>query len=406
MRSTACPIMPRLMMALLAASLCCCPGAARAGDGGSDAGTIQSFLNVICGNLGISTCPQLPTVTQGTLEIAGLAYARPEAIRRSQNVSPGSVFASNPPPIPGNPVTPVTLPVSPSAFSNLQLTPLAFVSPVFGPASKANAFAPATQLFDEKASSFLYGVTTYGNVGGNPQPQVLNLFYDDLSRNAPIFLKGQEVAKISIPLVVYDSNACTTNPTAGCTQTEVMTILDVRATCTGGPNCLTAYAIANFSAFGTPKCSSLVGPQACTAADLGVSFALVFGASPTSPIPHAIFEVQAPLIVTVANDPLHFNAFFNSPQGNLSIPATFGNEGLGSPLAFLPGKVVGVATYPAPVTVTGATAANFGFCASLPDNLGVLHAAVAAFIDIATDGEALTSAPIGASTNPTLQCPF
>src|SRR5437016_6082407 len=128
MRSIGFLTMPRLVMTVSAVWLCCCAGSAQAGDGGADAGTIQSFLNTICGSFGITSCPQLPTVTQGTLEIAGLGYARPETIRRSQNVPPGSVFASNPPPIPGNPVVPVVLPVTPPAFSNLALTPLAFIS--------------------------------------------------------------------------------------------------------------------------------------------------------------------------------------------------------------------------------------------------------------------------------------
>ncbi len=419
MRLTNFQMMRRLTMTVCAIWLFCCAGSAWAGDGGSDAGTLQSFLNTICTNFGIASCPQLPTVTQGTLEIAGLGYARPEAIRRSQNVSPGSVFASNPPPIPGSPVVPVALPVTPSAFSNLALTPLAFVTPRFGGTAKAYASAPAAQLFDTDANSFFSAVTSYGSVGGNPQPQALNLFYDDLSRNINVFFSGQKVAKISIPLVVYDSNACATNPPAGCAQTEVMTALDVRATCTGGPNCLTAHAIANFSAFGTKKCSALTGAQSCTAKDLGISFAVVFGASPTSSVPHAIFEVQAPLIVTVANDPIHFNAFFNSPQVNLIGSATFGVEDLGSSLAFLPGKVIGVATYPAPVCAGGAACptatppapppnflSNFGYCANLPDNIGALHPAVAAFLDIATDGETLVSAPLGTSTSPTLQCPF
>jgi hypothetical protein len=393
----------RLIMTVFALWLCCCARSAQAGDGGSDAGTLQSFLTTICGNLGVTSCPQLPTITQGTLEVAGLGYARPEAIRRFNNISPGSVFASNPPPIPG---IAVALPST--------LTPLAFISPGFGPPSKPNAFAPVAQLFDPKANSFFYAVTTYDKTGS--QPQALNLFYDDLSRNINFFFKGQQVAKISIPLVVYDSNACATNPPpdTGCAETEVMTVLDVRATCTGGANCLTAYAIADFSAFSGKKCGSPTGAQKCPATDLGINFALAFGASPIFSIPHAIFEVQVPLIVTLANDPVHFNANFNSPQVNLIGKATFGNEDLGAPLPGSMGKVVGVATYPAPVCHPGPDCpdptstfqSNFGFCASLPDNFGVLHPAVAAFLNIATDGEVLVSAPLATSTNPTLQCPF
>lgn len=421
------PIRIACFAVILAVMTLCGAAPAWAGDGGDDAGTIQSFLNTVCGFVGIASCPQLPTVTQGTLEIAGLGYARPEAIRRSQNVAPGSVFAGNPPPIPGDPLVPVTLPVSPSAFTNLALVPLAFISrddhdgDRRGPhaLSNGNSFASPTQPFDPAADSFFSAVTTYGNVAGNAQPQVLNLFYDDPSRNNRRFVAGQQVALISLPLVVYDGSACAANPPAGCAETEIMTVLDVRAACNGGASCLTAYAIADFSAFDTQKCRSLMSAQKCTAADLGLGFALVFGASPVSSQPHAIFEVQAPLVVTAANDPVHFS--FSSPQTNLNVPPTFGAEDLGFAPAFLDGKVVGVATYPAPVCPGGApcpTAApggplpsfqsDFGFCASLPDN-GNGHRprpAVAAFLGIATDGEVLASAPLGASTSPTLQCPF
>jgi hypothetical protein len=390
----------------------CGAGTAQAGDGGSDAGTIQTFLNSICGALGITSCPQLPTITQGTLEIAGLVYARPESIRRSQNIPPGSVFALNPPPVPANPVVPVTLPVTPSAFSNLGLTPLAFIS---AGTSTANAFAPVTQLFDPQANAFFSAVTTYGSVAGTPQPQTLNLFYEDLSRSNATFVSGREVAKISIPLVVYNDAACMANPSTGCAETPVPTVLDVRATCTGGAGCLTAYAIADFSAFGTQRCSTLTAPQTCTASDLGIGFALVFGISPASSSSHAIFEVQVPLVVTFANDPVHFS--FSSPQSSIIGAPSFFSEDLGFPPAFLGGSVVGVATYPAPVCPGGGACpaptstfqSNFGFCASLPANNGNgtgLDPAVAAFLDIATDGEVLASAPLGTSTSPTLQCPF
>jgi hypothetical protein len=256
-------------------------------------------------------------------------------------------------------------------------------------------------------------VTTYDKIGG--QPQALNLFYDDISRNINFFFKGQQVAKISIPLVVYDTKACmftSTGSFTGCAQTEVMTILDIRAAnCAGGTNCLKAYTIADFTAFGGKNCGSPTGQHSCAASDLGISFAAVFGASPTSPTPHVIFEVQVPLIVAMANDPVHFSS--SSPQALILGSTTFGDEDLGSPLGST-GKVIGVATYPAPVCQPGPLCpdptstfqSNFGFCASLPDNLGILRPAVATFLGIATDGEVLASAPLGTSTSPTLQCPF
>ncbi len=66
-----------------------------AGDGGEDAGTVQSFLDGVCSFVGQSPCPQLPTVSQGMLEIAGLFNARPEAVRAGQGVPGGAVYAGN-----------------------------------------------------------------------------------------------------------------------------------------------------------------------------------------------------------------------------------------------------------------------------------------------------------------------
>ena len=78
------------------------------------------------------------------------------------------------------------------------------------------------------------------------------------------------------------------------------------------------------------------------------------------------------------------------------------------------GASIGLAPYPAPTSPVpippGPTTSTFGFCASLPDNSNgsnaKLHPAVATFLGIATDGEVLGSTPLGASSMPTLQCPF
>jgi hypothetical protein len=381
-------------------------GSAWAG-GASDAGTLQSFLTSVCGSLSIPTasCPQLPTVTQGVLEIAGLAYARPESIRAAALIPPGSVYAGNSPPIPANPVVPVVLPVTPLAFSNLTLTPLAFIttSTYQGHAAPAKGHATPTQLYDPDADSFFSAVTTFGSVQGAPQPQMLNLFYDDLARSNHAFTNGQIVAEFSLPLVVYNSNACAANP-LGCTERPVMTTLEIKSCANGRADCFMANATGDFLGNLTR--------QTRLAADVGVNFAFVFGPSPISTHPHAIFEVQVPLVVTAANDPVYFS--FSSPQDLIIGSPTFSPEDVG----FTPTKVgilppnasIGIAPYPAPMTVPNATTANYGFCANLPDNSNGpgahLHPAVAAFLAVATDGETLVSTPLGESSMPTLQCPF
>src|SRR5207302_7455294 len=58
-------------------------GSAWAGDGGSDLG-IQSVLNIICAEVGMTSCPKVPTITQAILEISGLANASPDYVRGPQ----------------------------------------------------------------------------------------------------------------------------------------------------------------------------------------------------------------------------------------------------------------------------------------------------------------------------------
>jgi hypothetical protein len=372
------------------------------GGGGADAATIQSFLDTTCSLLSMTNCPQLPTVTQGVLEVAGLQFARPESIRRSQNIAGAAVYAGNPTPLPATPPVPLTLPVTPAAFAALGLQPIAFL-PASGHdnnAPTAPGYALPTQMFDHEAGSFLSAVTTYdtvaGPLGAAVQPHVLTLFYDDMARRSQRFQTGQIVANVSLPLTVYNSTAVS--------ERGVMTILRIRAVCPGGPDCLTADAIGDFAGTGTP--------QTRPASDIGVKFALVFGPSPTAEDLHAIFEVQVPLLVTLAFDPVHFNAPSNpagSTQSFVTSTVTFINEDFGSPLGG--GNSIGIAPYAAPgsyASLPPAPITFFGLCASLPDDSNGAHAplvpAVAAFLSIATDGETLAGAPLGATSS--LQCPF
>src|SRR5690348_10452627 len=58
-------------------------GAAWAG-GSADLGSLQSSLNTICENaFGMTACPQLPTITQVILELAGLENLPPDYQRRN-----------------------------------------------------------------------------------------------------------------------------------------------------------------------------------------------------------------------------------------------------------------------------------------------------------------------------------
>jgi hypothetical protein len=189
-------------------------------------------LNTICSDLGISPCPQLPTVSQGVLEVAGLVYARPESIRRLQKIPPGSVFASNPPPVASNPPVPLMLPVTPLAYANLALTPLAFIS-----ASARPELPIPTQLYDPDVDSLFSAVITYGNVQNFPQPQVLNLFYDDLARTDVAFANGQVIAIFSLPLVVLNNDG---------SERPVPTKLTIKSCATGSARCLLANATGDF----------------------------------------------------------------------------------------------------------------------------------------------------------------
>ena len=63
---------------------------ARAGDGGADLGSLQTFITgTLCPAVGINPCPQLPTITQAVLEIAGLSNTPPEIARANNNIAMG-----------------------------------------------------------------------------------------------------------------------------------------------------------------------------------------------------------------------------------------------------------------------------------------------------------------------------
>jgi hypothetical protein len=139
------------------------------------------------------------------------------------------------------------------------------------------------------------------------------------------------------------------------TERPVLASLQISATCTGGAGCLTATVVGNFSRNGTQRRSI---------ADLGVTVTL----PPQSP--SGTLHVQVPLLVTGPASPsdamtcqtallggqqdvLHCGndpAYFGVVPGAATID---GNPSNPSPNIVNP--PVGIAPYPAPSAVTGAT---------------------------------------------------
>jgi hypothetical protein len=357
---------------------------ASAGSGGEDAGTLQSFLtNLVCPTLGVpaANCPQYPTLatsplTELVLEIAALLDAPPEAIRYGQNIPPGAaVNAGNPPAVAGNTPAPNNPPLVAEVLPDLApvnflsgLTPLAFVG-----ASSSRGQAAATQPYDRNANSFFYAAASF-SVNGF-QPDTLNLFYDYPPRTNPFFVKGQDIADISLPMVVLNSDS---------SERLVPTVVQIRGNgfCAGRPPCYTSEAIGDFLNTGKP--------QHDNPADLGISIALVFAPSPVSKTSHAVLEVQVPLLINAANDPAYVGAFNFINQA-----ATFeADEGFMP--GFLGGRSIGIAPRAALGPPASSPAAPFSasFASNITGPFSPATPIAAAFLAIALDAETLVSAPV------------
>lgn len=465
-----------LIGAVAALWLCGAGSAWAGGGGGADAGTVQAFLDAICGVLGVTSCPQLPTATQAVLESSALENSPPDLIRGENSLCTVSgtllfgfprcdtlaITAANPPsrsdprPLASSPISlaslsnPMTLPAAPIAVSSLSsLTPLAFMSPPSGPATPV---PPGTT----GANSFFYAEATRASA----QPDTLTLFFDYPPLTNPTFAKGQIIAKISLPLQVLNADGserlvCGPHGCPGSGNPPVtgsVATLRITANCNGGPGCLTANVVGDFSVPGTIETR--------TAADLGVEFRLVFNSSPNATSSHAIFEVQVPLLVTgpsnpancgnainsgtadpadCGNDPAYFGVvpiFATLANGNLNsnvgcpvgmppgvgcptginqisgLPTAFKTNDLGFTPGFL-GKPVGISPSAAPTCIGGGvcagqvTPSTYPFCASFWANGASppLHSAVAAFLAIGTDGTTYVSSPIPVPVAG-LACPF
>jgi hypothetical protein len=344
---------------------------AKAGDGG-DLGGLQAVIGPpdgssgLCAVLGMgtdfgNTCPQLPTISQAILEIATLLDSPSEAVRGAPFglVAMGTNIDAN------NPSRPPALnqdgvgggignsfPIAPSVLSSL--TPLAFVS------ARHDGAAIPVQLYNPAADTFVSAVAST-LVIGQPYPDTLFLFYEDTRRDNKNFRSGQTVAKFSLPLVKL----------SGGVETPYLAILNYKA-----DKKLDCAA------------STLSGGLSGSPAKFGIDCAVVFAPTPTAPRDHAIFEVSVPLVITQATDP----EYFTDPYNLLY-------SGFGLFTVDLSGPV-GIAPSASPL---GASAI-YALCADLPTAWSgpPVHAA-AAFYAIATDAEALLSAPLAAKI--TITCP-
>src|SRR5436305_4167187 len=83
-----------------------CAGAAWAEDG-ADLGSLQALLSGtggLCQIFNMNPCPQVPTITQGVLQVAGLGNNLAEMVRAQNNIAPGSAVSA------GNPAVALTNP--------------------------------------------------------------------------------------------------------------------------------------------------------------------------------------------------------------------------------------------------------------------------------------------------------
>jgi hypothetical protein len=369
-------------------------GAAKAGDGVSLA-SLQTQLDGVCEEAGISPCPQLPTISQAVAELAAL-YTEPMEVVRAQTFANvplgGDIDAGNPSSpfayYPGvNPSYPLQIgtsfPLDLSVLSGLR--PLAFVSPIFG-----NGPAPPTQLYNPAANTFLYAVASTVKAG-QPYPDTLFLFYEDIASVNQNFLPGQVIAKFSLPLV---NSAQIPAPAILQYKPGRSTIL---------PNNNKALDCSASTLTGTNWGSS------GTPATNVVNCAVVFGATALSPQPHAVFEVSVPLVITGGPAP----AFSYDYYDNLTTPFTFlplapsyGLSPSAAPLCTTttcpaqgPPANIPAGDSPPPTNVTQ----YYGLCADLPNLLSLPVPAVAAFYAISTDGEALLTAPLAPAIK--ITCP-
>jgi hypothetical protein len=163
------------LTAVSAALWLCWAASAWAGDGAS-LGSINTAWQTFCGmtlpSFGVNPpCPQIPTITQGILQLTAGQLVPPAMVRATNRTPLGQAVDGGNPSLPPATLatTPATtaitkFPVTDPALSNLLpvLTPLGFIGSSKGPAA-------VTQLYNPNAAVFLYGVVSgFLDNGGSP----------------------------------------------------------------------------------------------------------------------------------------------------------------------------------------------------------------------------------------------
>ena len=390
----------------------------KAGDGGTDLGTLQASIGDANGDYGLcyylgigpgssylgfegpltlSLCPQLPTISQAVLETAALLDTPLEAVRGFGSVPMGgNIDAANPSRPPAAPALPELVGSTGLADPGVlaSLTPLAFIAP-----NNGNGPATPTTLSNPTANTFVYAVA--GSLTGT-QPDTLFLFYEDIGRDNQTFQSTQVVAKFSLPLTMLNSS--------NSTETAVPAILQYTAV--NNPpnknqqNCSASTLIDPTGATAHWGAGTTTSPGTL-ATNVGINCAVVFTATPLSSHPHAVFEVAVRLLITDATDPAYLDDtdFYDALLSYSSPVFTSDDDGYMTSAT----SAIGIAPSAAPLgspptcttknNVTTCTPPlTYALCAKLPTNGNGPGAppvyAAAAFYAIATDGETLLSAPL------------
>jgi len=381
--------------------LCAMPPAS-AGTSGADTG-LQQALNDVCGDVGITSCPHMPTATQAILQMSGLTTAAPDFVRGPQ----GPIAASGFSPLctvsgsgglnvcsQKNAINAVNPSAASADLSNL--TPLAFTT--------VKGQAVPVPLGTKGADSFFYAVAT-----PDGEPNMLTVVFDYPTLTSSSFTKSQVVANVSLPLQALNNDG-TERPICGATGCPAsLATLQITA-CSSGPGCVSGFAANVTGDFSTPGTIITM-----SASQLNIGFKVSFLQSPNSSRSHFILEVQVPLLMTLGNDPAYFGL---APSGAVvnSGSFTFVNQLTGLPTAFTAElkPTFGVTPQAAP-SCNGTCPSfpfisTFPFCASFAGNGGgPLSPAVATFVTLGTDATTYVSSPVTTANPmnvPILQCPF
>jgi hypothetical protein len=352
-------------------ALLCGTGPAWAGGGGSDGGaSFQGFLQQVCGLVGATSCPTVPTLTQIILGISDYQNTPPDFVRGPLGNFAGicSVSTTGTGGLPICSENNAVTTVNQLAPSSIALSDLSNLTPLSFQAVSGKAVTPVA-LGSKDANSFLYAVLT-----GPDGQHTLDIVFD----YGPWTNKNQPVSSFTFPLVILKGHN---------NETPVVASLN----CNGATDCTVTG----------------IGPKPLTAAQLGIQFGFQLAPSPNWSTPHAIFTFQLPVIVTQATDPVYFGVdnsgtptFINQFSGQ---PTAFSQDDLG----FTPksvGGAIGVSPYPAPLCpATGCPSTTpppptfYGFCATIAGT-----PAAATFVSVGTEGTTYASSPV---LQPQPQCP-